>query len=108
MMFTQEMLDQYHKDYMAALERGFQPGDEASVPLGDFYARPRDSGHGWKYVLVVLNIMVPTDLKPHWIVVASERCRHGLKCRVPDDVQQVKRIRCVSRGPKSAYVEVLE
>ncbi len=108
MKFTAGQLQEYHKRYMAMLERGFQPGDMAQVPEGTCYTCPRYSGHGWYYVLVVLNCVIPDDLRPHWLVVATDRCRHGLKCRVPDGVQQVRKVRCVSRGPKSAWVEVLE
>lgn len=108
---TSDRLEEYLRRWQEMFERGFQPGDEAEIPWWDTnWATPRDSGYGWRYVLVQLCSSVPPDHIPKWHIISLPACHCGLKCRLPDDWRgmDIKRVRCISRGPKSARVEVLE
>jgi len=108
---SREEWDAYSALWNQMFQKGFQPGDVAEIGWWELnHATPRVSGYGWRYVLVQLSTSIPPDGKPRWIIIVLPECRYGLKCRIPDDWKgmDIKRVRCVSRGPKSATVEVLE
>lgn len=97
---------EYDRIFNEMLKRGFSVGDDATIDRG---ITPIRHPHTDRWVVyVLLDCVVELDKKPSWLI-HPWHWRGALVCFLKNyNGGTIKKIKCVSRGPKSAWCEVVE